>query len=227
MDDQCADNAAKLKIHTRILHLKNCAHAFNFNFLAQLHVTSGLTLCQAPNLLQAMLLPVLSWSLKILRLENAPGAVDNRLLTILRNKNVGLKALVVPLPGNTDPASGFTDDALIRYLQWKENESLELLNIEGHSSISSSIWQGHWACIKSIRAIKVRRTAITGIRGLREFEKTRLCAQFGSLGSRFVFKKPSDTIHIELDGDPQVESTGWAKVLVLHILPPNDDQEES
>jgi hypothetical protein len=220
IDNDKAVNFANIKIKTKILHLKNCSQVRTFNFLQQISVTCGLMLGEAHFLKNTMLLLVLSQSLTILCLENAPEAVDDDLLALLKINEICLKVLLVPLADNDNHKSGFTDNALQRFLQCKDNRFLQLLDIEGHSKITKNIWQQHWACIKTIRTIKVRRTAIYGIEGLQRFEWTKIRAHVGLFGLRFARNNPScGEVLIHLNRAPWEESIDWATVLTFDLYP--------
>jgi hypothetical protein len=127
MDDQNFYGNSTIQVCSTTVVLENCSQATTFNFLQHTAVYRNLILKEAPHLQLNMLLPVLRRSLSRLHLINAPFAVGDALLSVLMQADIMLVELVVTLSDNTNPFVGFTDDVLMRYLNWEDNYILHKL----------------------------------------------------------------------------------------------------
>jgi hypothetical protein len=147
------------------LDLRNCQAASTFNFLSDFSQLRSISLGQATALTLGSLSPVLQETLDVLELSNAYGVVTDELLDALVRKQVCLRKLNVPLDPDGDGV-GFSLAKLTNYVLRGNRGLFVSLNLQGHKSIDSSIWDWRSVRFQFLIHLNVRHTAIRNLYGL-------------------------------------------------------------
>jgi hypothetical protein len=141
------------------LELANCSRltSHDFDILSDLRKLSLLHLYQSPDLSSHYLSVILEnahQSLTTLNLSYTSACTD-ALLSGLKSSSVTLFVLRANCPLENE---GFTNEAMIVFLKWKQNIYLQVLEVCGHIQLTKDIFRCRAACRNKLEQLDLRDT---------------------------------------------------------------------